>query len=327
MSLVQGFATASVLVIGDVMLDMYVWGDVKRISPEAPVPIVEFRNGTHVLGGAANAAANIASLSASTLLGGVVGRDRDAESLRSELAGWGITAHLVTSSDRPTTTKTRVIGGAQQILRIDREEREDISREIESSLLEWATHQLPSTDCMLVSDYGKGVVTPELCRRLVHIARDLNKPVVVDPKGRDYSKYSGATVVTPNVAEVHMAVEPLSVSSGGLEDDVQKLESVLEGAALLVTRGSEGVSLFRPGREPYHIPARKRNVFDVTGAGDTLAATLALGLASGASVEESAGFANAAGGVVVGKVGTSTVSLSELESELALGDTHEAPDS
>jgi D-beta-D-heptose 7-phosphate kinase/D-beta-D-heptose 1-phosphate adenosyltransferase len=319
MSLVQRFAFASVVVIGDVMLDRYIWGDIQRISPEAPVPIVDFQTDTHVLGGAANAAANIASLNAKTLLGGVTGGDPEAELLRSELIASGITAHLVTSTDRPTTTKTRVISGSQQILRIDREGRADISSDSESSLLAWVTQQLPSANCLLVSDYGKGAVTPGLCRGLVHLARRLNKPVVVDPKGRDYSKYSGATVITPNAGETHLAAEPISVSSGGLEDDAQRLQSTLEGTSLLVTRGSDGVSLFRVGREPYHVPARKRSVFDVTGAGDTLAATLALGLASGASLEESAVIANAAGGIVVGKIGTATVSPSELESEISIG--------
>jgi rfaE bifunctional protein kinase chain/domain len=320
MSLVQRFATASVIVIGDVMLDRYIWGNVQRISPEAPVPIVDFQTDTHVLGGAANAAANIASLNGKTLLGGVIGGDPEAELLRSELIESGIATHLVTSTDRPTTTKTRVISGVQQILRIDREERADISGDSESSLLEWASQQLPSANCLLVSDYGKGTVTPELCRGLVHLARRLNKPVVVDPKGRDYSKYSGATVITPNVVETHLAAEPISVSSGGLEDDAQRLQSTLEETSLLVTRGSDGVSLFRVGREPYHVSARRRSVFDVTGAGDTLAATLALGLASGAGLEESAVIANAAGGIVVGKIGTATVRPSELESEISIGE-------
>jgi D-beta-D-heptose 7-phosphate kinase/D-beta-D-heptose 1-phosphate adenosyltransferase len=258
-------------------------------------------------------------LGAKTLLAGVVGRDREAELLRKQLTASAIMPFLVSSSDRPTTTKTRVIGGSQQVLRIDREERQGVSREIESSLLDWAAQRLPSVDCLLVSDYGKGSITPHACRGLVRLARELNKPIVVDPQGRDYAKYSGATVVTPNTLEARLAVELLGVSSDVLEDGIQELHAVLEGSSVLVTRGSEGVSLFRPGREPYHIPARERHVFDVTGAGDTLAATLALGLATGASLDEAAALANAAGGIVVGKIGTSTVSVSELEHELSLG--------
>jgi len=323
MSLPQRFTAASVLVLGDVMLDEYIWGDVQRISPEAPVPVVEYTTRTQVLGGAANAAATIASLSGTTLLGGVVGHDPEADALRDQLASSGIIAHLVVGTDRPTTTKTRIIGGSQQILRIDREDRHEVSSDTESSMLEWAAQQLPSMNCLLISDYGKGVITPRVCRGLIALARKMDKPIVVDPKGRDYRKYAGATVVTPNIVEVQLAVEAISVSSGGLEHDVKTLQSVLEDASLLVTRGSGGVSVYRAGRDPYHIPARKRNVFDVTGAGDTLAATLALGLASGASLDESAQIANAAGGIVVGKIGTGIVTLSELESELALGEEPE----
>jgi D-beta-D-heptose 7-phosphate kinase/D-beta-D-heptose 1-phosphate adenosyltransferase len=316
MSLLREFANVAVLVIGDVMLDEYVWGDVQRISPEAPVPVVEFRTRSHVAGGAANAAANVASLSGHALLGGVVGPDIESDMLRDELTKSDIDAHLVTSGDRPTTTKTRIIGGSQQILRIDREEKKQIAHGTESSLLEWTKRRVSSIDCVLISDYGKGVVTRRLCEVLMDLARAENKPIVVDPKGRDYSKYIGATVVTPNVMEVRLAVEPASFSSGDLEGDVRRLHSLLEGTSFLVTRGPEGVSLFRPDGSATHIPARERNVFDVTGAGDTFAATLALALAAEATLEEAAALANTAAGVVVGKVGTGTVDLSELDSEL-----------
>jgi rfaE bifunctional protein kinase chain/domain len=309
-------AEASVLVMGDVMLDEYLWGDVKRISPEAPVPVVEVVARSHLVGGAANAAANVASLNGHVLLGGVVGGDAEADLLRDELTKNRIEAGLVSSDDRPTTTKTRVIGGSQQILRIDREERKQISHETESSLLEWAKQHFESIDSILISDYGKGVATQRLCRDLMDLARGLNKPVIVDPKGRDYTKYVGATVLTPNVAEVHLAAEPLSISTGDLAGDVSKLHSLLPGTSLLVTRGSEGVSLFRHQELELHIPARQRSVFDVTGAGDTFVATLALSLAAGESVEEAATLANIAAGIVVGKIGTGTVDLAELEAEV-----------
>jgi D-beta-D-heptose 7-phosphate kinase/D-beta-D-heptose 1-phosphate adenosyltransferase len=315
MSVLQTFGKASVLVIGDVMLDEYVWGDVKRISPEAPVPVVEFRTRSHVLGGAANAAANVTSLGAHAFLGGVVGGDAEADILRKELTKSSIDARLVASGDRPTTTKTRILGGSQQILRIDREERKQISNETESSLLEWAEGHFASIGSVLISDYGKGVVTQRLCQGLVEIARGANKPVVVDPKGRDYSKYVGATVLTPNVGEVHLAVEPLSLSTGDLAEDVTKLHSLLPGTSMLVTRGPEGVSVFRPDESELYMPARERNVFDVTGAGDTFAATLALSLAAGATLEEAATLANAAAGIVVAKIGTGTVDPAELEAE------------
>jgi D-glycero-beta-D-manno-heptose-7-phosphate kinase len=316
MSILQDFANVSVLVIGDVMLDEYVWGDVQRISPEAPVPVVEFRTRSHVVGGAANAASNVASLSGHALLGGVVGPDIEADTLHTELAKSNIDSHLETDGARPTTSKTRIIAGSQQILRIDREERKEISHETEASLLAWTKERLSSIDSVLLSDYGKGVVTSRLCQGLMDLAREKNVPIVVDPKGRDYSKYIGATVVTPNVKEVRLAVEPVSFSSGELEDDVSRLHSLLNGTSFLVTRGHEGASLFRPDGSAIHIPARERNVFDVTGAGDTFAATVALSLAADATLEEAAALANTAAGLVVGKVGTGTVDLTELESGL-----------
>jgi D-beta-D-heptose 7-phosphate kinase/D-beta-D-heptose 1-phosphate adenosyltransferase len=315
-SFLRDFANKTVLVIGDVMLDEYVWGDVQRISPEAPVPVVEFRTRSHAVGGAGNAAKNVAALSGRALLGAVVGPDSEADIVRRELKRLHIDAHLVPNGDRPTTTKTRIIGGSQQILRIDREEHKHIADATESSLLEWAKECLSSIDCVLISDYGKGVVTHRLCQGLIDLARTENKPTVVDPKGRDYSKYKGATVVTPNVMEVRLAIEPISLSSGDLEDDVNKLHSLLDGTSLLVTRGPDGASLFRPDGSAMNIPARKRNVFDVTGAGDTFVATLALALAAEASLEEAATLANTAAGLVVGEVGTGTVDLTRLESAL-----------
>jgi D-glycero-beta-D-manno-heptose-7-phosphate kinase len=316
MSLLQIFAEASVLVVGDIMLDEYVWGRVERISPEAPVPVVELRRRTNVVGGAANAAANVASLGGHALLGGVVGRDPEADILLKELTERSIDAHLLTSRDRPTTTKSRVIGGSQQILRIDREDRAAISHDAESSLLEWTNGNLSSIGCLLISDYGKGVVTHTLCQALIGLAHARNKPIIVDPKGRDYSKYAGATVVTPNILEVRQAAEPLSLSSGDLDGDVSKIHALLPGTSLLVTQGPEGVSLFQPDAPVLHIPARERHVFDVTGAGDTFAAALSLALAAGGSLEDAARLANSAAGIVVGKVGTGVVDLTELASEL-----------
>jgi rfaE bifunctional protein kinase chain/domain len=304
-----------VLVIGDVMLDEYIWGDVQRVSPEAPVPVVEFTTLTHVVGGAANAAANVASLGGHVLLGGIVGDDAEADILRRELAEGAIEAHLVASDDRPTTTKSRIIGNAQQVLRIDREERKDVSRDAEAALLAWASSHIASMDCLLISDYGKGVVTRRLCQSLIELSRAGNKPVVVDPKGRDYSRYEGATVVTPNIKELDLAVEPLSFSSRVLEEDVRKLRAVLPRTSFVVTRGQEGVSILQPDKPALHLPAHARTVFDVTGAGDTFVGTLALSLATGASLEDGVTIANTAAGIVVGKVGTATVDLTELDSD------------
>jgi D-beta-D-heptose 7-phosphate kinase/D-beta-D-heptose 1-phosphate adenosyltransferase len=316
MSLLEGFRERVVLVVGDVMLDEYAWGDVRRISPEAPVPIVEIRSRTHAAGGAANAAANIVSLGGQALLGGMVGWDSEAQALRDELTKRGVEAYLVRSEERPTTTKSRVIAGSQQILRIDREVQTPISDEVESFLLEWARRSISSIDGVLISDYGKGVVTHRLCRTVIDLARAEGKPVVVDPKGRDYSKYQGATVVTPNAMEVRLAAEPLSVTAASLEDHVARLQSVLNGTYFLVTRGPAGVSLFRPDGSVLSVAAKPRNVFDVTGAGDTFVAALALSLAAGATIEEATSVANIAAGLVITKVGTATVGSAELDAEL-----------
>jgi rfaE bifunctional protein kinase chain/domain len=315
-SLLEAFGKVGVLVVGDVMLDDYVLGEVERISPEAPVPVVDFRTRTQVVGGAANAAANIISLTGKASLGSVVGQDLEAETLRVELARIGIDAHLVTDDARPTTMKTRLIGGAQQMLRVDRELRAPVSSQKETSLLMWAAEGLSSANCVLISDYGKGVVTERICRELIGMATAQSKPVVVDPKGRDYSKYQGATVVTPNAMELRVSAESLTLSSGGLQEDVTALRSVIHETAFLVTRGSEGVTLFRAERGALHIPARRRSVFDVTGAGDTFVAALALAIGAGASLAAAAIVANEAAGIVVGKVGTGTVDLDELRTGL-----------
>jgi rfaE bifunctional protein kinase chain/domain len=315
-SVLESFGKVSVLVVGDVMLDEYVLGEVERISPEAPVPIVDFRTRRQVVGGAANAAANIISLTGKASLGGVVGQDPEADTLSMELDRIGIDAHLVTDNARPTTMKTRLIGGAQQMLRVDRELRAPVSSQMETSLLVWAAECLPSANCVLISDYGKGVVTERTCRELIGMATSQNKPVVVDPKGRDYSRYDGATVVTPNAMELRSAAEPLTLSSRGLQEDVMALRSVIHDTAFLVTRGSEGVTLFQSERAALHIPARRRSVFDVTGAGDTFVAALALAIGAGASLATAMIVANEAAGIVVGKVGTGTVDLDELRTWL-----------
>jgi D-beta-D-heptose 7-phosphate kinase/D-beta-D-heptose 1-phosphate adenosyltransferase len=315
-SVLESFGKVSVLVVGDVMLDEYVLGEVERISPEAPVPVVDFRTRRQVVGGAANAAANIISLTGKAYLGGVVGQDPEADALSTELARIGIDAHLVTDNARPTTMKTRLIGGAQQMLRVDRELRAPVPSQMETNLLVWAAERLSSATCVLISDYGKGVVTERTCRELIGMATAQNKPVVVDPKGRDYSKYDGATVVTPNALELRSAAEPLTLSSGGLQEDVTALRSVIHDTAFLVTSGSEGVTLFQSEGTALHIPARRRSVFDVTGAGDTFVATLALAIGAGASLAAAMIVANEAAGIVVGKVGKGTVDLDELRTWL-----------
>ena len=311
--IILGFAGVSVLVIGDVMLDEYVWGEVRRISPEAPVPVVECSHRTYAPGGAANVATNIAGLGGRALLGGVVGTDTSAINLQDTLQKGGVQADgLVADATRPTTTKTRIVAHSHQMIRLDSERRDALSGALESELLAWAAQQMPYVGACMLSDYGKGVVSLSLARCLMDIAADHKKPIVVDPKGTNYRKYCGATVITPNVHEVERAVNREITCEADVLESGDLLLDQLEGTALLMTRGAEGMSLLRANTPPLHIPTVARSVYDVTGAGDTVASTLALALAVGAPLEQAALIANRAAGIVVGKLGTARVSREEL---------------
>src|SRR6266566_2861957 len=304
--------TRNIMVVGDVMLDEYLWGTVRGISPEAPVPVVEIRQQTYALGGAGNVAANLASLGSNVWLAGVVGADSHAAKifeLFSQTAR--ISMHLYPCQDRPTTTKTRILAHSQQVLRTDREERHYIPPEAEANILTCVQERLDSLHACVLSDYAKGVLTDNLLSAVITTCNQAHIPVIVDPKGHRYSRYRGATVVTPNMTEASLAA--------GNEEGAMTFEQVadyLQGeigdGALLITRGPQGMSLFQPGSPPTHIPAQARTIYDVTGAGDTVVAVLALMLAAGMDMENAARLANYAAGVVVGKVGTASVSIEEL---------------
>jgi D-beta-D-heptose 7-phosphate kinase/D-beta-D-heptose 1-phosphate adenosyltransferase len=299
------------------MLDEYIWGDVHRISPEAPVPVVSIRRRSRVPGGAANTAANVAGLGGRALLGGVVGDDYQAETLRAALDRLGLSsAGLLVDGSRVTTAKTRVIAHNQQVVRIDGEQTSPLSPDLEEALLGWVEGQLGNARGMILSDYSKGVISDRVSRRLIDMGRAAGKPVVVDPKGLDFAKYRGVTVVKPNVHEAERAVGFEIRDEQDLQEAGRRLIRLLDGSALLITRGALGMSLFRAGSAPLHIPSVARDVFDVTGAGDTVASTLALGLATGFSLEEAAWLANQAAGLAVGKVGTAAVSSEELAESL-----------
>lgn len=313
LDILNAFPGKCVLIVGDVMLDEYIWGEVQRISPEAPVPVVEVRRRTYAPGGAANTAANVASLGGRALLGGVVGRDDQAERLRQALRQAGVDADgLFVDADRPTTTKTRIVAHSQQVVRVDTEQRMPLPVELEDTLLGWTAKRLSEADACILSDYDKGVVSPRLAERFIRLAREAGRPAVVDPKGTNYAKYRGATVVTPNIREAEQALNYKINGHADLLKVGRQLSTILEGSALLITRGPEGMSLFLNGAEAVHIPAVARNVFDVTGAGDTVVSTLALALAAGATLEQAARLANRAAGIVVGKFGTATVTIEEL---------------
>jgi rfaE bifunctional protein kinase chain/domain len=307
----------TVLTIGDVMLDEYVWGDVQRISPEAPVPVVEVQRRTHVPGGAANVAAGVVALGGRALLGGVVGADPPAEHLRDAVREAGLeTEGLVVDPARPTTTKTRVIAHSQQVVRTDAEDRSPLPPKLEAELVDWAAGHLSEVDSVVLSDYAKGVVSSSIARRVIELGRAHGKPVVVDPKGTDYAKYSGATVITPNAHDAGRAANVHVDEYNDLLEVARRLTAVCDGAGLLVTRGASGMTLFGPNG-PADISAEAHEVYDVTGAGDTVVAALAVALAQGLTLEQAVRVANAAAGIAVEKVGTATVTFEELEQRLA----------
>jgi rfaE bifunctional protein kinase chain/domain len=295
-----------VLVVGDVMLDRYWFGEVSRISPEAPVPVVLIANEDERLGGAANVAWNCKELAARTKLLSVVGRDEPGRTLEKLLRQKGIEASLHRDRSLSTTQKLRVIGRRQQLLRIDFETPP--SREVLASKLEEFKRALADCDVVILSDYGKGGLAH--IAEMIRSARRARRRVLVDPKGDDYSRYSGASIVTPNVAELREVVGRWS-DEKDLKKRAQALRGKLKLEALLLTRGEDGMTLFT-GKKVLNVKAEAREVFDVTGAGDTVIAALAVMLAAGASLESAVRIANRAAGIVVGKLGTAAATHSEL---------------
>lgn len=299
-------ARASVLVVGDAMLDRYWFGAVERISPEAPVPVVRVNREEERLGGAANVALNVKTLGAPATLLTVVGSDEPARSLRRLLEREGVATLLGEDPKLYTIVKLRVIGRSQQLIRIDFENQPD--HEVLAGMLADFERVLPQHAAVLFSDYGKGGLTH--IPRMIELARAAGRPVLIDPKGHDYSRYAGATVVTPNRAELAQVIGPWS-GEAQLHERAQNLRRELRIDALLLTRSEEGMSLFDDAGH-VQVPAQAREVFDVTGAGDTVIAALAAMLASGLSLRDAMPIANRAGGIVVGKFGTAGVTYEEL---------------
>jgi D-glycero-beta-D-manno-heptose-7-phosphate kinase len=308
--MLEKISQVRLLVVGDVMLDRYWFGEVSRISPEAPVPVVKVERIEERLGGAANVARNAAALGAKTALLSVVGNDEAGRSLAIMLAEGQIDAGLHVDSDIDTTVKLRVIGRQQQLLRIDFETAP--SHEILQAKLSEFEKRVADSDVVILSDYGKGGLTH--IAEMIRLARAAGKPVLVDPKGDDYAKYAGATVITPNRSELRDVVGRWS-SEDELVRKSQKLRGELGLEALLVTRSEEGMTLFCEG-ETHHQAAQALEVFDVSGAGDTVIATLAVMLAAGADWDEAIRTANIAASIVVGKLGTAVVTREELAAAL-----------
>lgn len=308
----SGFDGRSVLVVGDIMLDIHVWGAVSRISPEAPVPVVRRLRQTLVAGGAANVAMNLAGLGLSVRLAGLVGDDTDAGHTVAELerAGIGVQG-VLRDAGRPTTTKMRVIGGHQQILRLDQESVDPPLREVEDALLDHIDLGLNGCSAVILSDYAKGVLTPRLCREVVGRARRAGIPVLVDPKGSHWEKYRGAHRITPNRSELVLATGLPLLDRTEVARAAGELARNLELDGLVVTLSEEGMLLVA-GTEAIHVPAMAREVFDVSGAGDTAIATIAAAMAAGIDGQDALLLANIAAGIVVGKVGTVPLTRGEL---------------
>jgi len=305
---------STLLVVGDIMLDHFIWGKVSRISPEAPVPVVDIQNESIMLGGAANVLNNITSLGGKAVICGVVGNDEMGKKIVHELRLQDVdTEGLVVEASRPTTIKTRVIAHSQQVVRFDRESRGEISSESEKLILGYVKRNIGSISGIIVSDYSKGVVTNALVAGLVKTARAAGIPVAVDPKVNHFDYYKGVTVVTPNNLEASQASGIEIVDDTTLAAAGQKLLDRLKNESVLITRGEHGMSLFRRGMKPVHIPTVAKEVFDVTGAGDTVIAIFMLALAAGAPMDEAAMIANHAAGIVVGEIGTATVKLDQLK--------------
>jgi D-beta-D-heptose 7-phosphate kinase/D-beta-D-heptose 1-phosphate adenosyltransferase len=310
---VEAFRGKHVVVVGDVMLDEYVRGDVARVSPEAPVPVVDLTERSVSPGGAANAAANVLSLGGRASIVGLIGEDALGVTLRDELAARGIDVRGLVTDARPTTHKLRIVARMQQIVRVDVESRESPLPDVEAKLEREIVALAEQADAVIVSDYGKGVVSRCVARAAVTVARRRGLPVVVDPNGRDYAKYAQATVVTPNVFELEVAagVATHNVDAAVVEAGVRVLP-LLGGASLVVTRGARGMTLLSADAPPHHLPTLARSVFDVTGAGDTVVGTLTLALACGVPLAPALELASHAAGIAVARAGTVSVRRDEL---------------
>jgi len=316
-ALVESFASARVLCLGDVMLDRYVYGEVERISPEAPIPVFRIARETTMAGGAGNVARNIAALGARTRLVGVAGNDPEGAELRALLAAEpGVAPAILIDEGRPTTVKTRYVAARQQMLRADRESSQPIAERVRSAMVNLVRQELAEYGVLVLSDYGKGVLSGETLRGVIATARGYARPVIVDPKGPDFTRYRGASLVTPNRRELAAATGMPVDGDAAILAAARKVQDSCGIENVLVTRGESGVTLVLGRGEGLHIPAKPRAVFDLSGAGDTVAATMAVACAAGVPWAEAARLANAAGGIVVGKPGTAVARGDELVAAL-----------
>ncbi len=326
--IIQKFGKAKILVVGDLILDEYIWGSVERISPEAPVPVLWAKKRTFIPGGTANVANNIRSLGGGVTLLGVTGKDANSKILLSELKKRKInTSGIFVEQGRHTTVKTRILAGSQQVVRVDWEHTHDLTNELNSKILKYIEKNIKSFDAVIVEDYGKGVINVALLERLIALAAKYKKILTVDPKEENFQYYRGVTAITPNRKELENAIRNLKLkdttnrfkintdrlfTDKDVESAAQQILIYLKLDSILVTLGEQGMKLFEKNGRVIHIPTVAQEVFDVSGAGDTVISTFTLGLCAGASKAEAAHIANFAAGIVVGKLGTAVTTVKEL---------------
>lgn len=311
--ILENFKNKKILVVGDIMLDKYIWGDVSRISPEAPVQVVHVTKETYAPGGASNVASNVSALDGNVFMVGIAGNDEAKNILLEELKNREInTDGILIDNDKPTTQKVRIIGRSQQLLRVDYEKKEHVHQNIERSMMIFLEKIIKDVDVVVISDYAKGVITQEICSKIAQISREHNKAVIVDPKPKHRDLYSNVTLITPNNVE---ASEMTNIEDDGDDAIVEIGSKLLKylNSNVLITQGDKGMSLFEKDEKVTHIPAKAKEVYSLIGAGDTVVATLALAIASGANFVEAATLANIAAGIKVGKIGTASVSIEEIK--------------
>ena len=310
---ISRFKDAKVLVIGDLILDEFIWGKVDRISPEAPVPVVWVNSESFMPGGAANVANNIHALGGKVYLAGIIGEDRNGQILKEELEKKGIDIEgIIVDRDRPTTLKTRIIAHHQQVVRVDREKLESIDDNVLEQILTFTREMIDKIDALIIEDYGKGIINPRLLAEIIPLAKRYKKIITVDPKVNHFAYYRQVTAVTPNQAEAESASGIKIQNDEDINRVGKKLLKELDSDSVLITLGENGMCLFEKKGRITHIPTVAQEVFDVSGAGDTTIATFTLSLAAGATLIEAAHLANFTAGIVVGKIGVAVATREEL---------------
>jgi D-beta-D-heptose 7-phosphate kinase/D-beta-D-heptose 1-phosphate adenosyltransferase len=305
--IVSRFKDKRILVLGDVMMDKYIWGDVSRISPEAPIPVVVAKNDTSCLGGAGNVGYNLQKLGAYPILTGIVGDDKDGEWIRENVTD---SRGILINAKRPTTVKTRIIAHHQHVVRVDLEEKEPISPDLRAKIFRFIQEE--KFDALIISDYNKGIVTEPLLQQVLSFTEQKNLPVCVDPKVEHFYYFSPVTLITPNHFEAESVVHHSCRNNKEVEKAGEAILSKISTKYLILKRGEQGLSVFERGKKVLHVPTLAQEVYDVTGAGDTVIAVSSLALLAGASIQEAALLANLAAGIVVGKLGTATLTSEEL---------------